>query len=127
MKSLKAFFKRKLEKTVTVRFLLKTVMFTTFIVTAGSMYFSLTYVPNMVQAATDWFTYEAEYVAPQATEAPVPESGDRLDKYYEEFYNSNAQKFEELRRTDAKSKAIEKLEAELEEEKEQLRESELLL
>lgn len=98
----------------------------TVIIAAGTFtYLSYTVLPTFVEAATDWWEGEpVVYTKPVEQEINLP-SPDRLDRYYEEEYSANEAKFEQARKDDARAKAIERLEKDLEAEKQQLREREL--
>jgi len=126
MKSIKTYIKRKLDNKVSVRRTLKIAAFAAIIGAAGTTYLNITVVPQVVQAYEDMTTTTVTNNAPFKEEAPV-ESSDRLDQYFQAAYDENESKFNQLREDDAMRQAIEKMEADLEAEKEELRERELFL
>lgn len=122
---MKSFIKRKLEARVMVKTVIRIVAITVIIAAGTFTYLSYTVLPTFVEAATDWWEGEpVVYTKPVEQEINLP-SPDRLDRYYEEEYSANEAKFEQARKDDARAKAIERLEKDLEAEKQQLREREL--
>lgn len=62
-----------------------------------------------------------------ATTTEVANNPERLEKYYQEEYEALKEKYQNAHENAARTKAIDRVQADLEEEKQKLRESELLL
>lgn len=122
---MKKYVQRKLSGTVTIRTLLRTCAVVALVASAGSVYLGVVVVPDAAAAVKDWYTWEQEIVIDRPTQADNSTTTDPLTQYYNKFYAENEQKFEDLRHSDAMEKAIDKRTADLEKERESLRENEL--
>lgn len=79
-------------------------------------------VTTQVQAFVGSFSNDTVYVREEVHNEPTPE---KLEVYYQEELEALKEKYEDAHRNAARSNAIERLEADLEAEKEQLRATEL--
>ena len=121
----KNYIKSKLEKKVTVKRMLK-VSLTAMVLAMGvSTYLHFTIVPTWVLAAEEMMSAGDVIVVSEPVVVEQAATEDRLERYYAEYYEVNSEEFESHRSDDAMAKAIERVETDLEVEKEKLRTKEV--